>query len=195
MMKDSHMRAALKKKLAAFYRDDPETLVVEELGLGDGIARIDLAVVNQTLHGFELKSDCDRLHRLPRQSETYSGIFDRMTLVVGGKLRTRAIEMIPKWWGVELAERKQNGAMRFHRIRAAGENESPLNALAIAKLLWRREALALLIELGQARGVISKSRERIHERLASVCDLEFLRFRVRDRLRNRAGWRFDEPQT
>jgi len=192
-MKDIHIRAALKRKLSAFYRGDSEALVVEEMGLRDGAARIDVAVISESLHGFELKSDSDRLDRLPRQSAAYGAIFDRMTLVVGPRLREKATELIPAWWGIELAEQAPDGRISFKTIRTAGENLA-IDALALAKLLWREEALALLIEIGHARGVLSKPRARIHARLAEVSDLAFLRYRVRDRLRNRAAWRFDAPQ-
>jgi hypothetical protein len=193
MMKDVHIRAALKKALAGRYRDDPESLVIEEIGLRDGTARIDVAVVNHALHGFEIKSDHDRVDRLPHQSETYGAVFDRLTLVVGPKLHKTALEIIPEWWGVELAETVGKRKIQFSSLRVAQENRN-FDALAIAKLLWREEALNLLIELGQSKGVLSKPRARIHERLAEVSDLEFLRYRVRDRLKNRANWRFDEPQ-
>ena len=193
ILKDVHIRAALKKALALRHQNDPETLVVEEIGLRDGLARIDVAVVNHTLHGFEIKSDCDRVDRLPHQSEAYGAIFDRMTLVVGPRLQKTAMALIPEWWGVELAERSGSRKVQFSSLRPAREN-THFDALAIAKLLWREEALNLLIELGHAKGVLSKPRARIHERLAEVSDLEFLRYRLRDRLKNRANWRFDEPQ-
>src|SRR5271155_1641485 len=108
-MKDVHMRAALKRKLASFYQGDSEALVVEEMGLRDGAARIDVAVISESLHGFELKSDSDRLDRLPRQCASYSAIFDRMTLVVGPRLQSQAMKLIPCWWGAELAERTSTG--------------------------------------------------------------------------------------
>ena len=192
-MKDIHIRAALKRKLSAFYGGCSEALVVEEMGLRDGAARIDVAVISESLHGFELKSDSDRVDRLPRQCAAYAAIFDRMTLVVGPRLREKATELIPSWWGIELAEQGVDGGILFETIRTAEENLS-IDALALAKLLWREEALALLIEIGHARGVLSKPRARIHARLAEASDLAFLRYRVRDRLRNRAAWRFDAPQ-
>ena len=193
MMKDVHIRAALKRSLSALYQNDPETLVVEEIGLCDGAARIDVAVVSHTLHGFEIKSDCDRVDRLSTQCEAYGAVFDRMTLVVGPRLQKHAMELIPEWWGVELAKPIGRRQIQFQSVRAAQQNTN-FDALSIAKLLWRDEALTLLIELGHAKGVLSKPRDRIHERLAEVSDLELLRYRVRDRLRNRANWRFDEPQ-
>jgi hypothetical protein len=193
-MNDIDIRSALKLKFAHCYGHDPETLLLEELGLRHGAIRVDLALVNGQLHGFELKSDRDRLDRLPRQSATYNKVFDRMTLVVGQRHADRAVRMIPEWWGVELARKNANGAIEFTTSRGALENPAP-DPLSIAKLLWREEALGVLIELGQAKGLFSKPRAHIHSRLAEVCEIQLLRFRVRDRLRNRGDWRSGERQT
>jgi hypothetical protein len=90
-------------------------------------------------------------------------------------------------------EQAPDGRISFETIRTAEENLA-IDALAVAKLLWREEAWTLLIELGHARGVLSKPRARVHARLAEVSDLALLRYRVRDRLRNRAAWQFDAPK-
>jgi len=187
-MKDGDIRAALKRKLARYYENDSGTLVLEEVGLRHGAIRVDLAVVNGRLHGFELKSDRDRLVRLPRQCATYNAVFDRMTLVVGQRHINRAIQMVPEWWGVELATRDADDIVDLTIVRDSLDNPAP-EPLAIAKLLWREEALALLMELGLARGLLSKPRANLHAKLADECELQFLRYRVRDRLRNRADWR------
>jgi hypothetical protein len=190
-MNDAHIRNALKRKLAHCYGHDPETVVVEELGLRHGAIRVDLAVVNARLHGFELKSDRDRLDRLPRQCAAYNAVFDRVTLVVGPRHVDRAVQMIPEWWGVELAQLNATSAIEFTTAREPLENPA-LDPLSIAKLLWREEALGVLIELGQAKGLFSKPRAYIHSRLAEVCEIQLLQFRVRDRLRNRGDWRSQE---
>ena len=62
-------------------QNDPQTLIVEELGIRQGAARVDVAVVNGSLHGYEIKSARDTLERLPKQSELYSSVFDTITLV------------------------------------------------------------------------------------------------------------------
>lgn len=194
MTKDLDIRTALRQKLRLLHQSDSETLLLEELGLRHGAIRVDLAVVNGMLHGYELKSDRDSLARLPRQCEAYNAVFDRVTLVVGSRLAERAIGMVPLWWGIELAECNGNDRVGFATLREPLENPAP-DPLAIAKLLWRDEALSLLIEQGHARGVLSKPRSHIYARLVEVTDLQLLQYRVRDRLRNRADWRAAEPRT
>lgn len=189
-MNDNQLRAALKRKLNARYSNDPETVIIDELGLRHGAARVDVVVVNGALHGFELKSDRDTLERLPRQSSVFSSVLDRITLVVGLRHAEEAISMVPEWWGVQLAEVGPRGGIRFSCTRRARNNPTP-DALAIAKLLWRDEALGLLRHLDAARGFDSKPRAAIYARLAEVAQLEVIRAGVRYRLRNRTDWRSD----
>ena len=68
LMSDACIRDALKRELLYEYKDDRQTVIIEELGVQHGTSRIDLAVVNGVLHGFELKSDRDTLTRLPLYS-------------------------------------------------------------------------------------------------------------------------------
>jgi hypothetical protein len=63
---DSDIRKLLLSHLSSQDEDNP-SLVVEELGLNQGDARIDVAVVNGHLHGYEIKSDRDSLRRFHRQ--------------------------------------------------------------------------------------------------------------------------------
>ena len=64
-----------------------------------------------------------------------------------------------------------------------------VSALAIAKLLWRDEALQFLEVIGAADGLKSKPRRIIYNRLVDVVDLASLQGRVRDQLRSRQDWR------
>jgi len=111
MMKDIHLRTAVIKNLTAIYRNDPPTLIVEEMSVREGRSRTDVAVVNGALDGFELKSDRDRLDRLARQSEIYGAVFDRMTLVVGPRHERQAARMIPIGWGLERTEPLAGGGV------------------------------------------------------------------------------------
>src|ERR1700730_13066876 len=91
-MKDIDIRDALKRKLRSFYANDPSTLIVDELGLRHGIARVDVALINGIIHGFELKSDRDTMRRLPSHMRVYNSVMDRITLVVGQRLLGRRNE-------------------------------------------------------------------------------------------------------
>lgn len=187
-MKDYHLRTALKRKLHARYFQDPDTLIVDELGLRHGAARIDVAVINGVIHGFELKSDCDNLKRLPSQIKIYNSVLDRITLVVGNRHIEEAGSLVPDWWGIKLAERGARGGIRFTDVRRPQRNPFQ-DILAVCKLLWREEALTLLEELDKAEGVRSKPRAMIYAKLAEAADPDLIRSWVRHQMRSRTNWR------
>ena len=186
-MNDAHIRAATKEALLVQHRGDGETVIFEELGVQHGFSRIDLAVVNGELHGFELKSDQDTLARLPEQADTYGRVFDRVTLVVGERHLRRAVEVVPDWWGIRVA-RVESGKLHFSDLKFSINNPL-LDPISVAMLLWRDEALDLLEEFGGATGMHSKCRAEIYSTLVETVDFNNLRDRVRRCLRQRANWR------
>jgi len=58
-MREIDIRRALLADVRQRHRDEPDTLIREELGVCQGIARVDLAVVNGSVHGYEIKSEQD----------------------------------------------------------------------------------------------------------------------------------------
>ena len=188
-MNDRDIRIVLKEELLKKHAGDNDTLVLDELGIKHGTSRIDLVVINHQLHGYEIKSDLDSLKRLPDQIEAYNSVMDRVTLIVGYRHAYDALKMVPEWWGVRLAEmKKQSGTVVLSDARSARENpEVDLNA--VVALLWRNEALAILEELGAASGVRWKRRREIYNRLVDLSNPDFLRFKIRQQLKSRQGWR------
>ena len=145
---DRVIRIALKQKLTtelASYRLKSKCPadIIEELGVKNGAVRIDMAVVNGIMHGYEIKSDRDTLHRLPNQMNEYNKVFDKITLVVGISHLHEAINLIPDWWGLKLAKINPNNEVIFYNIREA-ENNRIQNVISVARLLWREEALQIL---------------------------------------------------
>ncbi len=189
-MKDFQLRAAVKSSMLAQYISDGDTRVFDEFALRHGAARIDLAVVNGIIHGFELKSDRDTLKRLPHQASFFSSVLDRITLVVGRRYLDQSMKLVPEWWGIELAEFDSEGVIRFTGIRTASDNPS-LDILAVCKLLWRDEALSLLKDFGEAQRFFRKPRAKIYARLAEVAQLDMVRATVRHQLKHRPNWRLD----
>jgi hypothetical protein len=186
---DRLIRAALKDSLEKKHNGDRGTRIIEELGINHGAARIDLAVVNGDIHGFELKSDKDTLSRLPDQMRAFNTVLDQATLVVGKNHIVEAINIVPEWWGIIVARMSLTGnVVSFYEIRGAGNNPDS-TSLAVASLLWRDEALNILEEWGEADGVRSKTRDVVYARLAEVLDGTTLRARVRHLLRSRSSWR------
>lgn len=191
-MKDKQIRQAIKRKLLAQYIKDPNALVVDELGVKHGTARIDIAVINTVLHGYEIKSDRDNLDRLPEQIQAYSSVFDRITLIVGYRHAYEALKMIPEWWGVKLIQVGKRGAIHFSEARTARKNPSP-DAVALTQLLWKDEALQLLHEFESIDGLVHKQRKFIYKKISEVASIDQLRPRVLKQLKSRTNWRLDGP--
>lgn len=189
---DITIRSALKKLLTNRHAQDEKVRIIEELGVQHGSARVDIAVVNGIMHGYEIKSDQDTLQRLPRQMDVFNSVFDKITLVVGKNHLYRAINIVPEWWGIMVAKSNNNGSVIFNLIRGEEFNKNQ-DSVSIAKLLWREEALRILEKNKVADGFYSKPRDFIYKKLASVLDQEALSEEVREKLFLRADWRPDAP--
>ena len=188
---DAMIRETLINRLQREYATNSDYRIIPELGLWHGAARIDVAVVNGILHGFEIKSDRDTLIRLPEQMEAYNSIFDRVTLVVGSSHLVDVFKRVPEWWGIETAHVSAGGLVSFNIIRDPRNNPKQ-DDVSIARLLWRHEALEKLESLGKADGIRSKPREVVYRRLAESLELKLLKKYVWDVLQSpRQGWRSD----
>jgi len=191
-MKDIDIRQILLSDLDQKYRSDPDTVIIEELGLCQGISRVDIAIVNGSIHGFEIKSDQDTLKRLPGQVEIYSRSLDEVTLVVGSKHLKEAMNLVPKWWGIITAkETEETTNLSMRRKRKPNPSPDPF---AIVQLLWREEVFQALEERGLHRGLASKPRTVLWNKLAECLSFEELGSLVRFTLKSRGNWRSDFQQ-
>ncbi|MFD1981907.1 sce7726 family protein [Mesorhizobium newzealandense] len=186
-MRDSDVRTAVKAHLIRLHEGDDDTRVVEEMGVWSGSVRIDIAVINGDLTGFELKSDRDTLQRLPVQADIYSRVFDHVTLVVGERHAEKATDLIPNWWGVMSARETPSG-VDLTNIKCGTRNPSP-DPYLVADLLWKEEAIAILDARGLARGWRGKPAKAVHQRLASELSFSELSAEVRRVLKSRSWLR------
>ncbi len=187
---DKIIRQLLLHELELKYGNDKTVRVIEELGLDHGAARIDVAVLNGVMHGYEIKSDADTLYRLPWQINAYNSVFSKMTIVVGAKHLEHVINLVPDWWEIVLVRQASDNTVSFYQIRDGLTNKRQDNE-AIARLLWKEEAIDILRECNAARGVISQPRSVVYERLANTLDTAALQQRVRDVLFSRTDWRVE----
>lgn len=185
-MRDLDIRRVLAAQLDRTYRDDPATMVVNEFDLS-GKARIDVAVINGRLAGYELKSARDTLRRLPNQVAAYSMVLDQVTLVVAHHHLGAARALVPNWWGLIVATENETG-IALRELRQPSVNEH-VNPAALVQLLWRDEALDELTTRGADTGLRSKPRRALWARLVECLDAQELNCVVRNRLRMREGWR------
>ena len=164
------IRDALRGTLISRRSDVKSPLVLEELGICRGQVRVDLAVVNDLFHGYEIKSDRDNLRRLVRQVAFYSNVFDRATLVIGDRALADAADCLPGWWGITRFA-IEGGSIVFRPIRHTRPNPSRVPR-ALVEFLWRDEVLTLLKARDLDVGVRSKPRRELWDRMCSYFDLD-----------------------
>lgn len=183
-MNDSDVRIAVREYLAATYSGDASTRIVEEMGIWSGSVRIDIAVINGSLCGYELKSDRDTLERLPLQSQLYSRVFDQIVLVASERHLDKAIKIIPRWWGITSVSHND---FSLTVRRPSKRNPSP-DPYLIAQLLWKEEVVRILESFGLVKGYRSKPVSALHKRLAEEVSFDELTAAVRAVLKERVNW-------
>lgn len=191
-MRDPDIRQALDRELTLLHCMNPHTVIRHELGLCAGTRRIDVAVVNGSLDGWEIKSDVDTLARLAGQAAVYAQVLDHVTVVTTARHASKATSMLPTWWGVVTAS-VTDGDVVLQQTRPPEQNHGQ-RAMSLAQLLWREEALDELKQRDLGRGLSKAARHHIWLRLADALPLEDLKAVVRDRLRARPEWPGGRPR-
>ena len=158
------------------------------MGLCVGATRVDIAVINGAISGYEIKSDRDTLNRLPGQVALYDLVLDAAWVVTTNRYAARVEAHISPWWGVLGVERQANETVAFHILRSAAWNDTKQEPMAIAQLLWRDEALEELQAIDAHRGLSRATRWGVWERLVDSMELADLKATVRRRLKERPSW-------
>lgn len=179
-MREAQIKKALADHLVSQQSAQPHSFL-EELRLHGGEVRADLVHVEQ-MHCFEIKSEADNLARLITQGSRYTLVFDRVTLVLAERHLTKAINMLPPWWGVLMLEAATG---QFVSIREAGVNVCH-RADSLASVLTKDEALHILQDAGAARGWRSKSLYLIQQHIAQMFPMDELKGHIREALLARA---------
>jgi len=139
-LNDQDLRRVLLEELYLQYKDDKNTRIINELGIDHGASRVDVAVVNGIIHGYEIKSDVDNLYRLPRQISYYNKLFQRMTIVTTKKYYLKVREMVPPWWGILIIS--NDGSRLICKRKGRYRNQQDKKILL--KLLWKRDLEGLV---------------------------------------------------
>lgn len=181
-MKDPHIRHVLKQTELAKHIADTDTKVVEELPLPVAGARIDMAVINGAFHGYEIKSASDTLKRLPNQIESYSLVFDYLTVVTEDKYQEKILKIAPEWVGVSVCSGNA-GNEEIVEVQPAQLN-TKRDGFYIAKLLCKDEIIHILLE-HQIKFRYADRAWDMCKILSNELDIETLSLSVRQRLKSR----------
>lgn len=182
-MRDIEIRGALVRELRREHPNPSENRVWSEFALCLGASRVDVCLINGALSGFEIKSPRDNLSRLESQADYYGRVMDFASIVVSGKHSARAIERLPEWWGVLKAEEASDG-VSLHWERPMKRNAG-VDPLALAQLLWRDEALAVLRAQDLHHGLSRGTRWDVWDRLVHNLSVEQISTTVRFALKAR----------
>lgn len=184
---DGEIRRALHRKKLSAYRDAPDSIVIDELGLAHAKARVDVAVINGCVHGYEIKSGIDTLDRLPRQLELYRQCLGMLTIVADTKHVNRIERIVPEWTGIIEVEKGSRGAVAFSTVRRSKSNPE-LDKFQLAHLLWKSEAVALLSEFGASSTELRAPRTALYEAISRHMTARELTAAIRQFMVRRSGW-------
>jgi hypothetical protein len=179
-------------RLRERHREETSVAFLEELGLCRGRVRVDVAVVNGSIHGYEIKSDRDSLRRLAGQAAVYGMVLDRATLVVGEKHVAEAAAAVPAWWEVQVVS-ACGPDIRVERLRRGRKNPAR-SARALVELLWLEDAQALLAARGGLRGYKGRPRCEVWDRICCLYAIDEIASAVREQLKARSETRSSRPR-
>lgn len=181
------IRDFVKDKIPGLIKSSSRALLVEEMEVCSGRARVDLAVIGDHLIGIELKGPKDDVARLPRQVAAYSQCFDRVVLVVHESLAQKARLLIPSWWGLVISQ--QRGDQLAYEFERRPRPNPDLDLEALLSLLWRDEIDTLFADL---LGKVPKPRatkKAIRTELLTNVEKPVLHRASLQKLRDRTNWR------
>ena len=185
---DGEIRKALKSRRLKPHLRDSDTLILDELGLAHSKSRIDVAMINGVLHGFEIKSEKDSLDRLPGQLEIYRQTLQKLTLVVASKHVKHVFEIVPDWCGVLEVTVGPRGGLHFEKARKAVRNPE-LDRFMFAHLLWRNEVADILSERGVKGAELRAPRKILYQKLVELVSEKELTELIKSAMFQRLDWR------
>jgi hypothetical protein len=185
-MKDVDIREPFIEKIVKINQGH-DYRIIPEMAVCDGLSRVDIAVANGNLYGYEIKSDADTLDRLPQQQEFYNKTFDKVFIVVGNKYVSIIEDYIPDWWGIYVAyyDKKQNVIIKQKK---RGRKNHSVNAESLLELLWRDE-IENLLKIHGFKGLSSKNRRILRKMALDKFSLQEIKDYTRETLKQRKDWR------
>ncbi|APO75213.1 hypothetical protein AM571_CH02404 [Rhizobium etli 8C-3] len=181
---DAMMRQAVRTRLALAHAGE-DAVIVDELKVSRGSCRMDVAVINGRIEGYEIKSDKDTLERLSRQAEMFGLVADRMTLVVGHKHLEKARTMVPGWWSIMTPSSVASDKLDLV-IARRGRLNRKRDKRALIEALERDELIAMLEAHGIDKGYRTVSYHQLADHAAERLSRDEIALSVKKMLKVRA---------
>lgn len=192
-LNDPQIRVKLKEILGKVFEETSPT-IADEVGLDHGNCRVDVILSNQNfLYGWEIKSDVDNLKRLPRQTRAYSQVLDFCSVVTTRRHLEEVAELVPQWWGLYLVEVSPFSDKIAISCKRIPKQNPGISDRALVRLLWRDDCWELLQSRKVDKGMKSKTKPQMVEKILQICKLDEIRAFVRVKVKEHAalgpGWK------
>jgi hypothetical protein len=188
LTKDGDIRSALHAQRLRRVKEHTDALVIDELGLAHAKSRIDVAVINGCIHGYEIKSAKDTLDRLSIQVDIYRQTLQKLTIVAASRHVARVLAHTPPWCGVIEAQQGSGGSIRFNAARTARMSPD-IDPVMVAHLLWRTEVTDLLLRIGYAPKDLRRPRRQLYMMLCEAITLREITAAIHTFMVQRRAWR------
>lgn len=164
VLRDKEIREALINYLNG--RHPAPVKIIEELGVHNGNAIADIVAVYDKMHCFEIKGQTDNVKRISKQSAFYSEAFPKLTLVTTSNHIEWAIKNLPDYWGILLANFKNESVQFIYKRRAKNNPKFVKNKAFL--MLWKDELLRIALDINDFKLKSSYSREDIAAKVSKI---------------------------
>jgi hypothetical protein len=185
-MQDSDIRKLLHTYLKRENKKYKDTIIVDEFDLCSGLSRIDIAVVNGVIHGYEIKSEEDTLNRLPNQIIYYNKSLEKISIATNKSHLEKIREFVPKWWGLLIV--KNDGKKNIITELRRAKNSPLLNSQSLLQILWKDELTSIIDKYNIIISHHSNKR-KLREGISSTLNISVISQEVRSALKSRQNWR------
>lgn len=182
LITELELRIALRDLLFNLHGDSVP--VVEEMGIENGASRIDLALVAETIAGYEIKSDYDNNARLYNQIHSYNRVFDHIYIVTSPVSAQFINGLLPSWWGVLHGERDSYGQVQLTELKKPTTNPGK-DSYSLLTLLKRDELNDFALNKQLPKNIIRGNKPALLDSLADSTTLEEVSNFVTESLRAR----------
>lgn len=135
--------------------------------------RADVVVVTDLTWLFEIKSGRDSLRRLDRQTQAFARVGDRCVLVAAHSHISRAVDAVPRWWGIVKASDGPTVSLSWHREASANPGVDRRSLLLMLRKDEAAKALAALdsgICIGRRRmSLLAELDRRLDDAAVAEC--------------------------
>ena len=183
-IRDRDIREQIKDTYLKGFYDDPQSEVMDEFGIMWGESIVDIAVINGSLHAYEIKSEVDNLSRFSKQFNLYSKVFDYLNIITHEKnisILEKNYEM--DGWGIYVVSNIQ-GVIDIRKIKKPHTNPS-VNIFSLCHILWKDEAISILETKGIRKGISNKNRKQLYEIICENIKPKEIKKHVRNKIKSR----------